>query len=93
MSDQIIRSFQCEEVEMVMSANLIAPTGVQRLSGPFWRRRLVEALKRQWVAYQDWHIQQQAITRLCSMSDAQLKDIGLVHSQIEIAVRRGMGPE
>jgi len=93
MSDHIIRSFQCEEVEMVMSANLIAPAGVQRLSGPFWRGRLLEALQRQWVAYQDWRIRQQAITRLRSMSDAELKDIGLVRSQIEIAVRAGMGPQ
>jgi uncharacterized protein YjiS (DUF1127 family) len=78
---------------MVMSANLIVPAGVQRLSGPFWRGRLVEALQRQWVAYQDWRIRQQAIARLFSMSDAQLKDIGLVRSQIEIAVRAGMGPQ
>ena len=93
MSDQAIRSFQREEVEMVMSANLSAPTGVQRLAGQFWSRRLVEALQRQWAAYRNWHTQQQAVARLRSMSDAQLKDIGLVRSQIEIAVRTGMGPE
>jgi len=92
MSDQAIRSFQREEVEMVMGANLSAPTGVQRLAGQFWSRRLVEALHRQWAAYQNWHTQQQAMARLRSMSDAQLKDIGL-RSQIEIAVRTGMGPE
>ena len=81
------------EMEMIMSANLSAPTAVQRLTGPFWRRRLVEAVKRRWVAYQDWHDQQQAIAHLRSMSDAQLKDVGLVRSQIEIAVRAGVGPE
>jgi hypothetical protein len=32
MSDQTIRSLQREEMEMVMSANLSAPTGVQRLA-------------------------------------------------------------
>jgi uncharacterized protein YjiS (DUF1127 family) len=76
-----------------MSANLSAPTGARILAGQFWRRRLVDALKRQWVAYKDWHDQQQAIARLHSMSDAQLKDIGLARSQIEIAVRAGTGPE
>jgi len=78
---------------MVMSANLSAPIGVQSLARQIWTRRLVEALQRQWVAYRHWHLQRQAIARLRSMSDAQLKDIGLVRSQIEIAVRVGMGPE
>ena len=78
---------------MIMSANLSAPTGVQRLARPFRRRRLIEALKRQWATYENWRIQQQAMARLRSMSDAQLKDIGLVRSQIEIALRAGMGLE
>ena len=77
---------------MVMGANLSAPTGVQRLAGQFWSRRLVEALHRQWAAYQNWHTQQQAMARLRSMSDAQLKDIGLVRPRIEIAVRSGVNP-
>jgi uncharacterized protein YjiS (DUF1127 family) len=88
-ASKTIRSIQCEDVEMIMSANLSAPTGAQRLAGQYWRRRLVDALKRQWVAYKDWYDQQQAIAQLDSMSDAQLKDIGLVRSQIEIAVRAG----
>ena len=50
-------------------------------------------LERQWAAYQNWRIQQQAMARLRSMSDAQLKDIGLVRSQIEISLRAGMGLE
>jgi uncharacterized protein YjiS (DUF1127 family) len=93
MSDQTIRSLHREEVEMIMSANLSAPTGVQRLARPFRRRRLIEALKRQWATYENWRIQQQAMARLRSMSDAQLKDIRLVRSQIEIALRAGMGLE
>jgi uncharacterized protein YjiS (DUF1127 family) len=93
MSDQTIRSLQREEMEMVMSANLSAPTGVQGLARHFWRGRLIEALRRQGAAYQNWRTQQRAMARLRSMSDAQLKDIGLVRSQVEIAVRAGMGLE
>ena len=93
MSDQTIRPFQSEDVEMIMSATQSAPTGAQRLAGQFWGRRLLDALKQQWAAYRDWHDEQRAIAQLHSMSDAQLKDIGLARSQIEIAVRAGMGPE
>jgi len=74
---------------MIMSANLSAPIEVQSLTGQYWKRRLVAALKRLWVAYRNWRIEQQTIDQLRSMSDAQLKDIGLVRSQIEIAVRSG----
>jgi uncharacterized protein YjiS (DUF1127 family) len=93
MSGQTIRSLQREEMEMVMSANLGAPTGVRRLARHFWRRRRIEALRQQWEAYQNWRTQQRAMARLHSMSDAQLKDIGLVRSQVEIAVRTGLGLE
>jgi uncharacterized protein YjiS (DUF1127 family) len=78
---------------MIMSAILSAPIEVQRLVVQFWSRPLVATLKRQWVAYQNWHIPQQAIARLGAMSDAQLKDIGLVPAQIETAARVGMSPE
>jgi hypothetical protein len=62
-ASKTIRSIQCEDVEMIMSANLSAPTGAQRLAGQYWRRRLVDALKRQWVAYKDWYDQQAASDR------------------------------
>ena len=77
---------------MIMSANLSAPIEVQGLTGQYRKRHLATVLKQLWVAYRSWRIEQQAIDRLRSMSDHQLKDIGLVRSQIEIAVRSGMEP-
>ena len=47
------------------------------------------ALMRWWAAYTTWRIERLAIDRLEAMSDRQLKDIGLVRSQIALAVRRG----
>jgi uncharacterized protein YjiS (DUF1127 family) len=44
-------------------------------------------LKRPWEAYLTWRIEQAAITQLLSMSDRELKDIGLSRSQIPGAVR------
>jgi len=63
---------------MITSANLSAPIGAQSLTGQFWGRRLIATLKRLRAAYLNWRIEQQSIAHLCSMSDAQLKDIGLV---------------
>jgi len=72
-----------------MDANLI---GAQSFTGQFWGRRTVAALTRLWAAYLKWRIERQAIAHLQTMSDGQLKDIGLDRSQIEHAVRVGMDP-
>jgi uncharacterized protein YjiS (DUF1127 family) len=45
-----------------------------------------------WAAYTRWRIEQLAIERLEAMSDCQLRDIGLVRSQIEFAVKDGGTP-
>jgi uncharacterized protein YjiS (DUF1127 family) len=50
-------------------------------------QRIGGALKRWWLAYMDWRLQQLTIARLALMSDRELKDIGLCRSQIEFAVR------
>jgi uncharacterized protein YjiS (DUF1127 family) len=42
---------------------------------------------RWWVAYTTWRIERLAIARLEAMSDRQLKDIGLVRSQLGFAVK------
>ena len=78
---------------MIMSQNLSAPIWAQTLTGQSWGRRLIGTLMRMWAAYLNWRIEQQAITHLRSMSDAQLNDIGLVRSQIEPGLRADMGPE
>lgn len=49
--------------------------------------RLAATLKRWWLAYLTWRIEQEAITQLCSMSDRALKDIGLTRADITGAVR------
>jgi uncharacterized protein YjiS (DUF1127 family) len=45
------------------------------------------AFARWWVAYTTWRIEQWAIGRLTAMSDRELKDVGIVRSQIEFAVK------
>jgi uncharacterized protein YjiS (DUF1127 family) len=58
---------------------------------------LAATLKRWWVAYISWRIEQAAIGLLWSMSDRELKDMGLTRSEIMVAVKgeatrnRGVG--
>src|SRR5262249_53577271 len=79
--------------EMVMSRDMSAPATVHDLAQQTWRRRRLTALKRWWEAYVAWRTEQAVIARLRSMSDAQLKDIGLARGQIEAALETGIGPE
>ena len=55
-----------------------------------WRSRLSELVapwKRWRSAYKTWRLERAAITQLSSLSDRQLKDIGLNRSEIIDAVR------
>ena len=45
------------------------------------------ALKGLWNAYVNWRVEQMAISRLRSMSDRELKDMGVSRAQIEFAVK------
>ena len=67
-----------------------APPGAQGLAGQSWTARLVVNLKRCWAAYMTWRRQQTAINQLWSMSDIQLKDIGLTRTEIIGAVKGEM---
>jgi uncharacterized protein YjiS (DUF1127 family) len=71
-----------------MSRTLSAPTAhpMPRRSGT---SRLGIALKAWWAAYQRHRREQLTIKHLRNMSDRELKDIGIVRSQIEFAVTRG----
>ncbi len=40
------------------------------------------ALKRAWVAYINWRLERAAMGQLWSMSDRELKDIGLIRSEV-----------
>lgn len=47
----------------------------------------VAAVRRWWGAYIAWRVQEAAIAHLKSMSDRDLRDIGLSRSQIDASVR------
>jgi uncharacterized protein YjiS (DUF1127 family) len=80
-------------MEMNMSPISSAPTAPQGLAGQSWARELVATLKRWWVSYMTWRIEQAATAQLWSMSDRELKDIGLTRSEITGAVRGEAAPE
>jgi len=50
-------------------------------------RQLTNALRRSWSAYKAWRVEQAAINELSSLSDRELKDIGLHRCAIVRAVR------
>ena len=47
-----------------------------------WVSRLAATLKRRWVAYISWRLEQGAIAVFCSMSDRELRDIGLTRGDV-----------
>ena len=51
-------------------------------------RGIGSRLWRWYVAYIEWRLESLAVEHLTRMSDRDLKDIGLLRSQIEPAVRR-----
>jgi uncharacterized protein YjiS (DUF1127 family) len=77
-------------MEMIMST--ISNTAAPRVSvtGGFLAMAAA-AVKRWWSAYIAWRMQEAAIALLKSMSDRDLKDIGLSRSQVDAAVRE-VGP-
>jgi uncharacterized protein YjiS (DUF1127 family) len=73
--------------EMIMSTIFGTAAPVQELAGPAGAGRLLSAAKRGWVAYVNWRIERAAIDQLWAMSDRELKDIGLIRSEIAGAAR------
>ena len=70
-----------------MSTMSSAPTAPQEIAGQSWVRDLGATLNRWCVAYLTWRIERAAITQLGSMSDGQLRDIGINRCEIASAVR------
>lgn len=74
-----------------MSTICSAPPRAQHVAGHApgysWASRSAATLKRWWAAYRTWQIERTAIGELQSMSDLELKDIGLSRSTITGAVR------
>jgi uncharacterized protein YjiS (DUF1127 family) len=87
------RMFRCETLqgntlmEMIMSTIPGAPTAAHGAAQYSWASGLATTLKRWRAAYITWRIEQAAITQLWSMSDLELKDVGLTRSNITVAVR------
>jgi uncharacterized protein YjiS (DUF1127 family) len=79
-------------MEMIMSTMTRAPAAVAGVSGGSASRWLGDVLKRWWVARMRRRLEGLAIRQLRAMSDRELKDIGVVRSQIEFSVRdRALG--
>ena len=57
------------------------------IAGQSWSRQLVATLKGRWASYQTRRAEQAAIAELWSMSDRELRDIGLTRSEITGAVK------
>jgi uncharacterized protein YjiS (DUF1127 family) len=74
---------------MVMSTISSAPTAPRGTAGYPWVIGLAATLKRWSVAYIAWRIEAAAIAQLSSMSDRELKDMGLTRSGIAVAVKGG----
>jgi uncharacterized protein YjiS (DUF1127 family) len=76
---------------MIMIAISSAPAAAQgtawHTAWRSWASGLAATLNRWSVAYITWRIEQAAIALLWSMSDRELKDIGLTRSEITAAVR------
>ena len=72
-----------------MNTNSSAPTAVPHTVWHSWAGGSA-ALKHWWAAYIAWRIEWTAIDELRSMSDLELKDIGLSRSEITGAVRYGL---
>ena len=76
-----------EMMEMIMSTIFGTAAPLQELAGPAWAGGLLSAAKRGWVAYVNWRIERAAMDQLWSMSDRELKDIGLIRSEIAGAAK------
>jgi uncharacterized protein YjiS (DUF1127 family) len=72
-------------MEMIMSTISTATAHQHSASGSVVGR-IAAAIRRLWVAYITWRIEQAAMAHLRSMSDRELEDLGLSRSQIEGAV-------
>jgi len=71
-----------------MSTISATPASSEAFTGNSWVTRPAAALKRWWMAYLTWRLEQAAIAQLGALSDRELKDIGLRRCEIESAVRR-----
>jgi uncharacterized protein YjiS (DUF1127 family) len=74
---------------MIMSTISTASEATQVIPDPPGASRLRNTLTRWWVAYMGWRIERAAVAHLATLSDRELKDIGLSRTGIPGAVREG----
>jgi uncharacterized protein YjiS (DUF1127 family) len=74
-------------MEMIMGMTSTVPIAAQGIPGRSWGKELGALLARWWVAHMARHLEQRALAALASMSDRELKDIGLTRTDIPAAVR------
>lgn len=70
-----------------MSTMTRTPAAVPGASAGSASRWLGAVLRRWWVAYMRRRLEGLAMRQLRAMSDRELKDIGVVRSQVEFSVR------
>jgi uncharacterized protein YjiS (DUF1127 family) len=74
---------------MIVRTGPDASSVARSLARRFWIHGIGVALRRWLAAFRTWKAQQAAIARLQSMSDRELKDIGVSRSEIGRAARDG----
>jgi len=72
-----------------MSMNWTVPVSAPDKPGETWLRHVASAVVGSWSACRRWRAEQLAIEQLSAMSDRELQDIGLIRSEIGIAVHIG----
>jgi uncharacterized protein YjiS (DUF1127 family) len=83
---RILQPMNTTRAEMIMSHIVSTNAGRQSAASEFFGR-MAKAIRRGWDIYRAWHIQEATIAYLKSLSDRELKDIGLTREQIDCAVR------
>jgi uncharacterized protein YjiS (DUF1127 family) len=73
------------------SAPAAAPGAAGQSAAQSWTGGLAATLTRWWMAYTTRRAEQAAMTSLWSMSDRELKDMGLTRSSIPGAVKGELG--
>jgi uncharacterized protein YjiS (DUF1127 family) len=87
MREQVRLQMQFRDaVEATMSAVSDHATQLHKINtaNGFW---IASILRRWWQTFRDWQIEQAAAAQLYSMSDYELRDIGLKRSEIDAAVK------
>jgi uncharacterized protein YjiS (DUF1127 family) len=84
------QSTQHKKLESAMTMRTVSSERVAppSLAGQFWARTVIDAFRRWLLAYKKWRAERAAIEQLQTMTDRELKDIGVTRTDIYGAVRR-----